>query len=149
MYVLVGDNNTAEKYPFTVQELRRRHRNVSFPVPIPEETLNSFGVYSVATTPRPLFDSLTSTMRTIAVCNDEGVWEQAHTVVRLSEEQTKENVKSRARDELAETNDDLMFYLEQNLPIPEDLVAFRNYMREIESQEGYPYDLDWPTKPSR
>jgi len=147
MYVLVGDNNTIEKFPFTVQELRRRHKNVSFPAPIPEETLNSFGVYSVVPMSRPSYDLLTSRVITGAVYNGE-VWEQSYRIIDLGEDQVKENVAARAANELAETQNDAMTYLEQNLTVPEDLVNFRNYMREIESQDGYPYSLSWPTKPS-
>tara|TARA_R110000822_G_scaffold273858_4_gene396237 strand:+ start:278 stop:724 length:447 start_codon:yes stop_codon:yes gene_type:complete len=148
MYVLVGGDNTVEKYPFTAQELRRRHRNVSFPVPTPEETLNSFGVYSVAHTPRPSYDILMSKVLVSAVYNGE-VWEQSYRIIGLGEDQVKGNVAARALDELAKTEQDVMSYLEQNLSVPEDLATFRSYMREVESQDGYPYSLAWPTAPSR
>jgi hypothetical protein len=148
MYVLAGKNNTVEKYPFTVQDLRRRHKNVSFPAPIPEETLNSFGVYSVLPTPTPSYDKFKSKVRVIAVYSHGG-WKQSHSVVDLPEEQVKAKVASRAREELADTDKDVMLYLEQNLSVPDDLITFRSYMREIESQEGYPYSLSWPTKPNK
>ena len=83
-----------------------------------------------------------------AVYNGE-VWEQSYRIIGLGEDQVKGNVAARALDELAKTEQDVMSYLEQNLSVPEDLATFRSYMREVESQDGYPYSLAWPTAPSR
>jgi len=148
MYVLIGEDNEVEKFPFFEGELKRRHKNVSFPSQIPEETLNAFNVFKVMPTPIPPYDPFTEKVKTTVIF-EEGAWRQNHEVKMLPDEIIFEKIKERVKDELAGTLDDVMFYLEKNTPVPEKLVSFRRYMREIEHQEGYPRSLKWPPKPVR
>lgn len=147
-YVLIGENNAVEKFPFFEGELKSRHKNVSFPREIPELTLNEFGVYKVTPSPKPQYDPFTQKVKTSVECVN-GIWFEMHVVENLPEDVVVFKVKERVRSELNETLDDVMYYLERNAALPDKWVAFRTYMREIESQEGYPYNLDWPTRPSR
>lgn len=50
MYLKLN-NGVIEKYPYTVNELRKENPETSFPKNIPESLLNEFGVFKVENTP--------------------------------------------------------------------------------------------------
>lgn len=58
MYVL-APNQTAEKYPYSIGELRRDNPQTSFPKNPTDELLAAFNVFPVKPTERPEFDPMT------------------------------------------------------------------------------------------
>ena len=55
LYIKVN-NNEIVKYPYSIRELKMDNPNVSFPVTLSTELLNSFGVYDVTEVTSPTYE---------------------------------------------------------------------------------------------
>lgn len=140
MFVKVT-NGTAETY--TIGQLRRDNPNTSFPKDIPTETLASFNVYAVVSKQAPQIDHNTHRL-TQSVQLVDGAWTQVWSVVQLPEEQAIANVRG-VRDGLLAESD-----WTQVADAPVDQAAWATYrqaLRDVPQQEGFPHNVTWPTKP--
>lgn len=48
---------------------------------------------------------------------------------------------------LAETDWYAIRAFEQNVPIPDEILTYRQALRDISLQDEYPYNVQWPDKP--
>jgi hypothetical protein len=128
---------------YTTGQLRRDKPNVSFPKDIPAETLEFFGVYKVRQTVAPQFNSNTH-YRTQIVELIDGEWTQVWQILNLPLEQASENIRAH-RDYLLNKTDWIVAQsYEQQISVPEDWVVYRQALRDIPTQEGFPYSVVWP-----
>lgn len=138
-------------FPYTVGMLRRDNSSTAFPKNIPEATMASLGMVRVTEAPAPEFDPLTHYVeRGPLPVNEGGEWVLTMTVHALSDEQLLDQYTARAtsiRDErdmlLRETD---WMALSDNTMTPEN-AAYRQALRDITAQEGFPYEVTWPVKP--
>jgi len=64
-------------------------------------------------------------------------------------------LQNQAAQEIREKRDRLLFYsdwivvysTEKNEPIPDDWSAYRQSLRDVPQQAGFPTEITWPTKP--
>lgn len=132
-------------------QLRRDNPNTSFPKQIPTEVLSSFGVEPVALAQEPSFIERTQVLSQDAQPSlIEGVWTLGWTVTDKSAEEVAEwdaNEGMRIRLErnalLAETD---WWCLSDQTPEQAQL-NYRQSLRDITNQSGFPHDIVWPTKP--
>ena len=133
-----------ERYPYTVGDLRRDNPNTSFPKNVPTDMLADYGVYPVARASVPPFDSLVqSLVAHAAPAEDAGQWTLGYDVVQKPEEMAGDNIR-RERDRLLATTD--WMALSDNTMTPE-WASYRQALRDITSQGGFPYTIEWPIKP--
>lgn len=137
-------NGTPETY--TIGQLRRDNPQTSFPKDIPTETLASFNVYPVKRTPAPQIDSKTH-LHSQDVQSVDGGWVQIWQTVELPLDQAEENIRSRRDGLLQETDWIVSKSYEAGEPVPDAWVSYRQALRDITAQEGFPYSVTWPTKP--
>lgn len=132
-------NGSPESY--TIGQLRRDNPNTSFPKNIPAEILASYDVYPVKTVPAPDFDSKTHrTLQDVQLIDDE--WTQVWRVVELPLAQAEENIRGYRNILLKKTD---WMALSDNTMSPA-WAAYRQELRDITSQEGFPYNVNWPDK---
>ena len=154
MYVKIN-NDEVQKYPYTIDELRGDNPNTSFPKNPSEEILNSFGVYSVGFQAQPDYDS--SAQRVDHSLKPElidGKWIITKTVVDLTDEQIEANQARlyldaanqvrRKRDMLLEATD---WYGLSDVTMPAEIASYRQALRDISAQDGFPHNIIWPEKP--
>ena len=134
-------NGTPENY--TLAQLRRDNPNVSFPKDIPAETLASFGVYPVKRTDPPEHNPLTQIVHVIDPVQTEGDWVQQWETLDLPKDQAAENIRAERNRLLSETD---WMALSDNT-ITQEWADYRQALRDITVQEGFPYSVEWPTKP--
>ena len=143
MYVKIV-NNQPSVFPYTLSDLQRDNPQTSFPSVCTDSLLELFSVYKVQTTPAPVIDSKTHRIKQTVQKIDD-VWTQAWIVVEISLDQASNNVRG-YRDRLLSECD------WTHLPaISIDKVAWATYrqeLRDITDQEGFPYNLIWPIKPA-
>jgi hypothetical protein len=81
---------------------------------------------------------------------------QAEIDARLAEEVSFEakrqdresaNVRSQRDTLLQETDWVVAKSYEQGEPVPANWVSYRQALRDITAQAGFPYSVEWPTKP--
>ena len=134
-------NGTPENY--TIGQLRRDNPNVSFPKDIPAETLEAFDVYPVKRTPAPNYDDLTQLIRVIDPMQVDGEWVQQWETLDLPKEQAAENVRAERNRLLQDTD---WMALSDNT-MTQAWADYRQALRDLTAQEGFPYSVEWPTKP--
>lgn len=150
MYVKVS-NGVAEKYPYSIGELRKDNPNVSFPKNPSNETLADWNVYPVVSTAEPSYDIATQRVvwGTPALVN--GQWTHTWETVALSAEeqqnrrQAKENGVRNERDRLlAET--DWRFRSDMNPS--QAWIDYCQALRDVPQQAGFPWNVQWPVQPT-
>jgi len=144
-------NDQIDKYPYSVGDLRRDNPNTSFPRVIPAATMAAFGMYPVGYEAAPEYDPMTHRIEhsNMPVLKD-GKWVLTKTVVALTEEQIADRTAAKAKEVreqraklIAETD---WMALSDNTLSPA-WASYRQALRDITEQAGFPYDVTWPTKP--
>lgn len=146
-----ANNGVAEKFPYTIGELRRENPNTSFPKSIPDGVLADFNVFRVAEVSMPSFDSMTHRAdRADLPVLTNGQWVWGWDVTALTVQQIADRDAAMAasirleRDrKLAETDWTAL----SDVTMSAEMAAYRQALRDITAQEGFPHSVNWPVKP--
>ena len=147
MFVKVIDGQLERIYN-TTTDFRRDKPNISFPKEIPNDMLASYGVFPVIRLAVPEFNSLVESLVIQSIPTEaNGVWTVGYDVVQKSEEMAQSNIR-RERDRLLSACDWVTIKsIDTNTSIDADWVTYRQALRDITAQDGFPYSVTWPTKP--
>lgn len=152
MYAKIN-NGVVEKYPYTIGDLRKDNPNTSFPKQISDSILTEFGVVTVLEVSPPTVE-YSKTWHEITPVLEDGVWKQAYSVSDLSAEELNAKDAEAAkgvrttRDKLiAETDWIVIKNLELNQNVPGVWEVYRQNLRDVPAQAGFPHNVTWPTKP--
>ena len=141
MHIKLTNGNPVK---YTLGQLRRDNPQISFPKLIPDEMLASYDVYPCTRPDRPAYNHLTEQCFDAGFQQDaEGNWVQGYSVEPLEQEIAERNIRSRRDSLLSETD---WMALSDNTMTPA-WGSYRQALRDITSQEGFPYSVVWPTKP--
>jgi len=150
MYVLT-ENNSVKTYPYTLRMLRADNPQISFPSHITDETLEDFGVYRVTFDEGADINPITHKSigaNTPILRNGEWVIESivvAKTQAEIDEcNQEQEIFVRHHRDDLLKATD---WYGLSDVTMSTEMAAYRQALRDITSQEGFPNEVTWPTEP--
>lgn len=152
MYVLAPNQNV-EKYPYSFGELRKDNPQVSFPSAPTVELLASYNVFPVVKTDAPEWN-YTINVREANPVAVAGVWMQAWAVT----DATPEEIAGRTEAKSAEVRDERNQRLSQcdwtqvdDAPLTNTQKAawasYRQSLRDMPSQEGFPWSVVWPATP--
>ena len=144
MYVKLDSNNQPVSFPYSLTKFRQDNPGTSFPTQISDETLADYAVYPVTEVAAPDYDSRTHQVSSNASLVN-GTWTQVWTVTEISEARASENIRG-CRDDLLKKTD-----YTQLTDAPGDTAAWATYrqaLRDIPAQEGFPFTVTWPTEPS-
>jgi hypothetical protein len=156
MYVKIT-SGSVETYPYSIGQLRRDNPSTSFPKKIPDDILESYGVYAVTRTQVPSINDRTQVaVPEVQPSLINGTWTIGYTVSSKAAEEIQayddnkaiENRKKRD-DLLAATDWVVIMHTEKGTNIPADMELYRQALRDITSHANWPNlsDSDWPTKP--
>jgi hypothetical protein len=144
MHVKITDGQV-ERFPYTVQDLRRDKLPTTFPKNIPDWMLADNDVYPVTRSERPSHDDLTQVLvRDLAPTLVGGTWVIGYTVENLPFDMAAVNVRTRRQSLFDETN---WMGLSDTPEMTDEWKIYRQVLRKITTQEGFPYSVEWPTKP--
>lgn len=135
-------NGQPSKYPYTLGELRRDNPQTSFPRTIPPEVLAAYDVYPVQVVTAPDVDSKTHRVSQSVAQSADG-WVQTWTVQELSKAQAETNVRGHRNRLLSDT--DWTALSDNTMTL--EMATYRQALRDITAQEGFPYSVTWPSKP--
>lgn len=150
MYAKVS-NGLIVEYPYGIGDLARENPNVSFPDKLSNESLLSFGLVEVKEGKQPKYDDRTEAI-TLSTTPEfvDGEWvvqwikrDKTDEEIRAYDNRVAEFVKAERNRMLAATD---WMALSDNT-ISEEWVQYRQELRDITKQEGYPHNVKWPTKP--
>jgi hypothetical protein len=150
MFAKIKDG-VVQQFPYSVGELRRDNPNTSFPKNISDEVMADFGMFPVIQKPIPDFDDQTHFVEWGSIIFKEGgQWFILPTVRELSAAQIAERDASLAagvrseRDMLLAQTDWTALC---DVIINAEMLAYRQALRDITLQVGFPNNVTWPTKP--
>ena len=163
-------NGNADQFPYTIGQFRRDNPQTSFPKQIPDTILRRYGVYQVTELEKPIYDPLVQTlvagtparevirMKTEADCTDPDTgevdtdqvgqplygseWEVAHTVQNMEQAVAEANVRAKRDGLLSETD----WMALSDVTMSDTITAYRQALRDIPDQAGFPFSVTWPTK---
>lgn len=148
MQVLIK-NGAVESYPYSIGNLRKDNPQVSFPKNPSPELMAQWDVYPVEPVGAPGTD-YTQNLTQGQPVFDEG-WKQTWIVTQATEGEIAERTESMA-DGVRGGRDDLLVKSDwtQVADAPVDQAAWATYrqaLRDMPQQEGFPQTVVWPTQP--
>ncbi len=152
MFVLV-ENGAVAQYPFSIEQLKSLHPNISFAQNISDNDLMLFNVERVYFSTPIAAAHHQYLVEEPPVFNQEaGRWEQVWAVRDLSAEQLAakqtmlaEQVRADRNTRLAESDWTQLADAPGNR---EAWIAYRQALRDITAQPGFPWEIDWPAPPA-
>lgn len=156
MFVKLNTNKEIDQYPYSIEKFREEHNNLSLPVALSDAFLANYNVYPVYFGVEPdSFDKKThkKVLKGAPVLIEDR-WVLEWEVVQKSDyeiiietEEFSNYIRKKRDDLLKETDWMATKAFETNTPIPEMWVIYRQQLRDVTSQEGFPYDIAWPQNP--
>lgn len=152
MYYAKIINGEVIKFPFHMADLITENPNVSFPETQTLELFASYNVYPVTRLPEPNnWDSRTQKLfESTELNNVEGNWVVGWDIVEKTEEeisyydaQTTEFVRRERTRRLAETD----WMALSDVILSSEWAEYRQALRDVPTQEGFPFNIIWPTPP--
>ena len=129
----------------------KRETTISLPSQWSDSVLDALNVDLVVQQEIPSYDSATQKVELNSTATQvNGEWVQDWTVLTMTaQEQAENDTQARAavrqhRDALLQQTD---WRASSDLVLPTEWATYRQALRDITSQEGFPYTLDWPAKP--
>jgi len=138
-------NGQPEKY--SIGQLRRDNPNTSFPKNPPQEMLESYGVHPYTIPERPSYDPTVQNCVAGTFAEVNGAWLLPWVVENKPQADAENNVRSRRDSLLQETDWVVIMNTEKGTNIPMEWEVYRQALRDITGQTGFPFSVTWPTKP--
>lgn len=140
----------------TQGEWRKHYRNVSLPKVWTIATTDSLKLEAILKTPKPAHGPYQSAVRNGVTQDALGNWVEAWRVVEMfstPEEATEyqagldasaaASVRSQRNTLITETD----FHALTDVTMSAEMTTYRQALRDVTSQEGFPNNITWPTKP--
>ena len=144
-----------QKFPYTIGDLRKDNPQTSFPRRIDAAILASYGVFEVQIDSAPAVDEKNyKTVRADTPTYVNDLWRLEWSVVEKTAEEKQQYYDGAAsrvrshRDSLLSQSDWIVAKsYERGETVPTEWVSYRQALRDITAQAGFPYSVVWPTKP--
>ena len=136
-------NGAVERFPYTISDLRRDNPNVSFPATVPDAELASYGVERVTPATAPSINTLTHRLERSCELVD-GVWTEVWTETQRESAVAEKNIRDQRNQLLSQTDWTQL----SDSSVASTWTTYRQELRDVPAQEGFPYSVTWPTKPS-
>ena len=140
MYLKITDGKPVA---YSIEQLRRDNPSTSFPKDPNNELLAEWGVYPYTAQARPDYDRLTQAVKVGDFVEVDGAWTQDWTVSDMAAEDAARNVRGQ-RDHLLSQTDWMAL---SDVVIEPYWWEYRQALRDLTDQEGFPFNVVWPTKP--
>jgi hypothetical protein len=95
----------------------------------------------------PEFDPLTHRIKKVMERNGD-TFSYRYDVLELPLETAQKNVRNKRTSLLTQSDWIVPFYLEKGQPVPQEWVDYRQALRDVPDQTGFPYDVQWPEVPT-
>jgi len=145
-------NGVLTQYPIGLQDLKQAYSNTSFTLPLVASELADFDVVEVAATDQPVFDPRTQRIEESSPALVDGEWRQQWSVISLTVEEIQAIEDAQAESVRAERNRNLAecdWTQLSDAPVDAAVWAtYRQALRDVPSQPGFPHNVTWPTEPT-
>ena len=132
-----------EQYPYTLNDLRRENPNVSFPAEMTDEIKATYGIADVNENDKPSFDPLTEEIVEAPMTIVDGVVQINYIKEAADEKEQSSRIRNQRNSHL--TGSDWMALTD--VTMPEKWKTYRQALRDIPEQSGFPSNVTWPEPP--
>jgi hypothetical protein len=146
-------NGVIEKYPYSTYQLKQDNPQTSFPSVISDELLADWDVFPVVSTPYPEVNYTQDVSEGTPVFVN-GQWTQVWVVSDATPEEIAQRTEDKAtevrseRDALLTACDWIVIKAtETDVPEIEAWKAYRQALRDVPQQPGFPWNVVWPQPP--
>jgi len=157
MLLVKTSNGQVEQFPYTLGDLRRDNPQTSFPKKIGDAILASYGIYHVMPETQPEYDPLVQVLvrdpephNNETAVNEEtgetyktGRWVIGYTAENKPQDEAEQAIRNKRDQLLAETD----WMALSDVTMSTEMQSYRQAVRDITGQAGFPYSVTWPTKP--
>jgi hypothetical protein len=148
-------NKKIQKYPFSLNTLIAENPNTSFPknLQVDFDCLAQYNVYRVFPSIKPEIDSNTQKLLEDSPRYDDESeqWIETWKVIDLTPEEKEAKYQGAAAEVKSKRNDLLSKSDWTQLPDSgadkQQWAVYRQALREVSSQAGFPFNVVWPSKP--
>ena len=154
MYILANEENIL-KFPYTFQELCQDNPDTSFIRNMSEEDLREWNVFQIEEQTPPPIDAATESLEQGTPIFVDGKWKQTWIVVEVDSEEIERRyqaqsilIRSRRNSALDGTDYTQMPDYPGSESERNFWVSFRQSLRDIPSQPGFPWQVEWPEIPA-
>jgi hypothetical protein len=141
-------------HPLQEENVRLLIKTVSLPQVLTEAIIEPHGYGLFTLSLKPDLEKYKKAVEVTAVKNTEGVWVQTWAVEDMDDSEKAEADLEAAGDirhirnlALLQTDYQVLMALENNNAVPTELSTYRQALRDVPSQAGFPYNVTWPTAP--
>ena len=145
-------NNQIVQYPYSIEQFRADNSTISFPAEISNDVLAGYGVYPVGYQSAPAYDP--ATQRMVASSEPslvDGNWVITKTIVAMTEDEVAKCSFNKA-SQIRAQRDGMLAATDwcalSDVTMSAEMTAYRQALRDLPDQEGFPYTVTWPTKPA-
>jgi hypothetical protein len=152
MYALI-ENGAVKQYPYTTGDLKRANPQTSFPSEISDASLLEYGVHRVFFATQPELTA-TQVLEEGTPVFADGRWTQTFTVRDMTAEEVSSRdgaqaaaVRAERDAKLAACDWRVIKALESNTPQDFAWAEYRQALRDVTAQTGFPWTVNWPVTP--
>lgn len=148
MYIKIV-NGIPEQY--SIEQLLHDNSIISFPTTISHEILSNFNVFPYVDQELPAInEKYQKLIYGNYIQNDMGTWIRTWDIIQKTQEEINEwisikqsQIRYNRNKLLAETD----FYALSDVTMSPEMASYRQSLRNITSQDGFPENVIWPVKP--
>ena len=135
----------------TQSEVIANHPNTSFPSPLTNDVIESLGYTTVKATAVPSITLPYESAVRDGIEEKDGEWVEKWKVVTATTDEkaiidrdAAVDVRSNRENRLRETD----WAAGSDLTMSDEMKTYRQDLRDVPAQAGFPHTITWPTKPS-
>jgi len=148
MFVKIIDGEAVD---YTVAQLKKDNKNTSFPRKLDNDLLASFGVYPAVVAEQPSFNSETHGASLKDTPTEvDGVWTYGWTITEYTENQLaagKASLAATIREERNSKLSETDWLGMSDVTMSTAWATYRQALRDVPSQSGFPNSITWPEWP--
>jgi hypothetical protein len=140
-------NGAVVKYPYTAADMQTDFPDADFSAGITDEVLAACSAVAVKMGATPKHSSSTHTFSTTVEINEDG---EAVVVIAATERRPEEaayNLRHSRDIAMNRTDWVVTKSIERGEPVPLEYATYRQALRDLPNQEGFPYTYVWPEEP--
>ena len=137
-------NGALVKYPYSLEEMRAENPEVAIDDEPTNVQLAACNAKRAARGPSPTQSSRTHSFSTSFTTNDDGSVSIIFVPHELDRNVAEFNMRSARDSALTRCDWVITRAFEEGNPVPANYLAYRNALRDLPAQAGFPYDYVWP-----
>lgn len=135
---------------YSIDKLRYDNPNISFPINISNEILKNFDVYPCSLQELPSINDKTQKLEEGDIIKENNIWIKTWKIIDKNEEEILNWIETKSLDAKAKRNillSETDFYALRDNTLTPEMLEYRQALRDITLQDGFPENVIWPIKP--